>query len=145
MLPFVLELVCARGVRVWLDGMAPEKSWSCDTNDNILTTDELKIGDWDIRQIEVIGPEHDDCDPEIGAHFVFDKAIVPETVIMTAVDGTYLEHKFQGRVTNVVTGPNEFTVEGAPKVVRMENGKDFEVDEISLYLRAELFPFPISR
>ena len=138
MLPLVLELVCARGIRIWLDGMAPEDSWNCSIDGNVLATDDLKIGQWKVQRIEMIGPEHEDCDPDIGAHFVFDKAIVPETIKVDVVDTCGLKHEFSGRVMNVVTGPTEFTVDGAPKVVKMENGEDFEVDEISLYLRAEL-------
>lgn len=137
MLPFVLELVCARGVRVWLDGEAPEKSWSCGVDNSVLTTDELKIDNWDIERIEVLGQKHVVGDPSIGAYFVFDEAIVPETIKMSVTDKYDYQHQLRGRVTNVATGSSD-----GPKVVRMENGEDFEVDEFSLYIRAELTIIP---
>jgi len=130
----IFEMACYRGTMIWLDGETSEKRWSCGTEGNTLTSSNLQIGPHRVEAVEVIGPEHDDCDPEAGAFYVFENALVPREIVLTTANG-----KWRGQVTEIVTtDPDMAGEEGT--IVRLANGEDYEVDEITLYLRAILQP-----
>tara|TARA_R110000868_G_scaffold47769_7_gene156248 strand:+ start:3489 stop:3887 length:399 start_codon:yes stop_codon:yes gene_type:complete len=129
----IFEMACYRGIMVWIDGEKPEKGWGCGTggNGNTLTSSDLQIGPHRIEAIEVIGPEHDDCNPDAGVFHVFENALVPKEIELRTADG-----KWRGPVTKIVTANENVDLE----VVKLANGEDYEIDEITLYLRAILQP-----
>lgn len=128
----LFEMACYRGTMVWLDGQTSDKSWSCGAEGNILTSSNLQIGPHRVEAIEVIGPAHDDCDPDAGAYYVFEDALVPKEIELTTPNG-----KYRGPVTKIVIDDPDSLDE---TVVRLANGEDYEIDEITLYLRAILQP-----
>jgi len=127
----IFEMACYRGTIVWLDGETSATRWSCGTEGNTLTSTNLQIGTHRVEEIEVIGPPHDDCDPDVGAFHVFEKALIPKEIELRTANG-----KWRGPVTAVVTNPDP----EAAKVVKLANGEEYEIDEITLYLRATLQP-----
>jgi hypothetical protein len=125
-------MACYRGTMVWLDGQTSDKSWSCGTEGNTLTSSNLQIGPHRVEEIEVFGPAGDDCDPERGCFYVFEDALVPKEIELTTPNG-----KYRGPVTKVVIADMDSE---EPTIVRLANGEDYEIDEITLYLRAILQP-----
>lgn len=126
----IFEMACYRGTMVWLDGQTSKTRWGCAAEGNTLTTNDLQIGPHKVQKIEVIGEPHDDCYPERGSYYVFDAALVPKEIELRTADGTW-----RGPVTEVVAGS-----ENEEKSVRLANGENYDIDEITLYLKAILQP-----
>jgi hypothetical protein len=131
----IFEMACYRGTMVWLDGQTSEKGWSCGTEGNTLTSSNLQIGPHRVEEIEVIGLSHNDCHPEAGAYYVFEEALVPREIELRTANG-----KWRGPVTLVVAGKEPDDPQEGYLKVRLANGEEYEVDEITLYLRAILQP-----
>lgn len=133
----IFEMACYRGTMVWLDGETSKERWSCYTEGNILSSNNLQIGPHRVEEIEVFGEEHDDCDPDIGCFFVFETALVPKEIELRTANG-----KWRGPVTKIATNPDydDEISRNNCRHVRLANGEDYEIDEITLYLRADLQP-----
>ena len=127
----IFEMACYRGTMIWIDGKKSEKGWGCGSEGNTLTSSDLQIGLHRIEAIEVIGPEHDDSNQDAGIFYVFENALIPKEIELRTTNG-----KWRGPVTEIVTA-NE---DGGPEVVKLANGKFYEVDEITIFLRAILQP-----
>ena len=147
----IFEMACYRGTMIWIDGKKSEKGWGCGSEGNTLTSSDLQIGLHRIEAIEVIGPEHDndwvgtvtgegdrtmhsiksgDSNPDAGIFYVFENALIPKEIELRTTNG-----KWRGPVTEIVTAN-----EDGPEVVKLANGDDYEVDEITIFLRAILQP-----
>jgi len=124
----VFEMACARGTRIWLNGESSKTRWSSAQDGNTLKTNDLVIGQRKVDEVEVIGPESDDNDPLIGSYYVFRKALVPNEIVLRTAKETW-----RGPVLITVTGD-----EDSETKVTLYNGETFDVDEITLYLRATL-------
>ena len=72
-----------------------------------------------------------DSNPDAGIFYVFENALIPKEIELRTTNG-----KWRGPVTEIVTA-NE---DGGPEVVKLANGDDYEVDEITIFLRAILQP-----
>lgn len=131
----IFEMACYRGTMVWLDGETSKTSWGCgiEADGNTLTSRDLQIGPHRVEAIEVIGPasETGDCDPKAGAFYVFENPLVPKEIELRTANGTW-----RGPVTKVVIADED----GEETLVRLANGEDYPIDEITLYLRAILQP-----
>ena len=127
----IFEMACYRGTMVWLDGESSKTGWGCGINGNILSSNDLQIGSHRIEEIEVFGQEHDDCDPAIGSFYVFENAIMPKEIELRTTNG-----KWRGPITEVmIEDPNS----GRTTVV-LANGRNYDIDETTIYLRAILQP-----
>lgn len=134
----IFEMACYRGTQVWLDGEKSATHWSCGTEGNVLTSSDLQIGPHRVEAIKVTGPTGDDTDREIGRFYVFDDALVPEEIEMQTANGTW-----RGSVTKVVVEDWEYCDKPPGQggtAVTLANGESYEIDEITLYLRAILQP-----
>ncbi len=124
-----------------IDGQKRLHSWSYGTDDNTLTTskeegEELIIGEHTVESITVFGPEDDDCDSQTGCYYIFDNALVPEEIRLVTSQGT-----FYGKVVQVIAGESDQECQ----TIMLHNGEECEIDEITLYLKAELSREPDSR
>jgi len=125
-----LELALYRGTMLWLNGKKSPTSWSCDAEGNVMTCTGLEVDGHNVEKIEVHGKEFDDCYPEHGVFFIFDNAIVPETITLTTDKGVY-----RGKVEQITVGDMDAE---PPTSVTLESGEKYEIDEITLYLKATL-------
>jgi hypothetical protein len=125
----IFEMACYRGTQIWLDGEKSATSWSCGQDNDKLTSSNLTIGPHRVESVEVFGPVGTDCDPSKGRFYVFDSALVPQEIELVTPNGVW-----RGPVTLVVAGKEEY------QKVTLASGEEFEVDEITLYLRAILQP-----
>jgi hypothetical protein len=129
-----LELVLGRNATVMVDGQRPGGRWcygTCEGDGDTLVSDDLTVGEHRIRSIQVIGKEHESGgleNPRSPAYRVFNKYLVPRRAVVVTDDG-----RFSGPITVVVANPDEDTV-----TVRLHNGEDLNIDEITLYMKAEL-------
>lgn len=131
----IFEMACYRGTMIWIDGETSKTRWSCGGEGNTLTSSNLEIGPHRVKEVEVFGPEMDDCYPEVGSYYVFGSALVPKEIELRTENGTW-----RGPVTKVVAGDPDGEEETE---VTLANGEPYEVDEITLYLRAILQPVKI--
>ena len=129
----IFEMACYRGTMVWLDGQMSDKHWGCgiEADGNTLTSQDLQIGPHRVEAIEVIGPSSEDCDPDAGAFYVFENPLVPKEIELRTPNG-----KWRGPVTKIVISKDES--EGT--TVILASGEPYDIDEITLYLRAILQP-----
>jgi hypothetical protein len=139
--PLILEMLLNRGASVMIDGHKRLHRWGYGTDGNTLTTskkegEELIIGEHTVESITVFGPENDDCDPQTGCYYIFDYALVPKEMQLVTSQGT-----FYGKVVQVIAGQSD----QESQTIMLHNGEEYELDEITLYLKAELSREPDSR
>ena len=133
----ILELVQARGIKAWLDGRVPFQEWSygdgekpgeiamCE--DKPLLFKAVQEGE---ETYEILSILPDKPMEEI----TLNKSTFPTQLTVTLTD-----RKLNLRVTKVVVGGDTYDEEADEygTKVRLVNGEDFFVDEISVYVRAE--------
>lgn len=141
----ILELTYARGMRLWIDGQLPTaKHWSITRLPRLSEIDDAPLETaWEfstdgspleIGGLRVTGLKTDCpfCDTYDGH--------TPTSLVLMLEGGAELTFK----VTNYAWGDHD---EEEPTNVTLVNGETIEIDEITLYLRAESMrlyaPLPI--
>jgi hypothetical protein len=127
----IFEMACYRGTQIWLDGQNSKTRWSCGSEGSVLTSSNLQIGPHKVKEVECIGTAWEDCKPEDGVYYVFEVAQKPEEIELRTANGTW-----RGPVVKVVI--DDPYREEDETIVKLANGEDYMLDEVTLYLRAEL-------
>jgi hypothetical protein len=133
--PIILEMLLNTRPVVMLNGQKPEREWGFEMEGNelVLSLEEgrdLVIGEHRVFSIEVNEYEGDG-----DSYYIFENEIVPEEIEMHTSAGF-----FRGKVTRVCL-KNDFYYGVNKKYVtiKLYNGEDYKLDDITLYLKAELF------
>jgi hypothetical protein len=129
----VLELILGRSADVLVDGQRHNGRWNYNVGDgDTLVSDDLKIGGSRIKSIEVTGKKHESSElenPGPPAYHIFKNYLEPERVVVVSDQG-----RFSGPITVVKANPDDEELE----IIKLHSGEDFAIDEVTLYLRAEL-------
>lgn len=134
--PMQIEYYDCRTVGLLIDGQQPlvgndgwsvgqtddERGWTCQTNYPESKPLPFKTA-WGSMGVTEIRFDHQGYDDQVCPND-------PKEIRLTLEDGTVLK----GKVTKVVVGDPE----KAPKKVKMVSGDKLEVDEITIYVRAEV-------
>lgn len=140
----ILELCDYRGTMLWLDGEKPAGRWQTGDGEapGELTVSEydsptLAIGEHRVTKVTI--SKHRDNKPGPGAngypwYHIFGMDCVPEEITLTTEAGT-----FTGPITLIETCSPD--AEEA-KIIRLQNGEDYEIDETMMFIRADLTKQP---
>lgn len=122
----IAEIILCHGTRVFIDGKRSTEKWCYGVpNGNTIIPQDLQIGPHKIHKITIHGKQ---TGGEID-YIIWDEIMTPEEVEITTDDAVY-----RGPVTVVATNPN---AEEDGSII-MHNGKTLELDEVTLYMKAEL-------
>lgn len=121
----IVEIITSRGMSLYIDGEKPFlPNWGFSAEAGVLGTvfvpnEPLRIGPHRVKSVEMDTTESE----------MWDGVKDPRHLFLKTEDGSY-----HGPVVVVISGDPDT---GPAKVV-MENGQRREVDEVTIYIRAEL-------
>jgi hypothetical protein len=139
----IIELVIARGIRIWIDGENSSKSWSCGGgDDDRISCSGLEIGGLVISEIQLDGPFYDGVNYK-SIRLRTSKGDIVGQVVLTANDykawGSELVANDLDEFDDLI-GDNPVSdqedVWAGEGTVKLVNGKPITVDETQLYLKA---------